>query len=402
MKHSAKYLILVGIAMLDILLESFYQLFALFRFDSFISSFPEFVKLILNDHLKTEIFSSIKHTIVHLSVHSLLICTCVALLIILFTPKAKTGIFKVVKHVSGAFPAFYGITSFEILILQTQCFVVRYLESRWVWNIFVSEHSMFNLLWPIFVFSIVAPLEMRFKIFLEKKFHYKAVVAIGLLHALSSLIFPYIQLFLSMKVFKSTIVKINDEIAPVISHFKNTTIVFLQSKSHHLNITAASFFNRNYFLIEGHHGTDLNDISASLLFESYKFRTFYKIISAISPFVLNMMFAGIVIFLNKRYLKHLHSADINHITIYLVIEEFLNLGFFKFISAPYRVIEKLLISRNDATIKTRLDLSISNSIILKFIEQAIHSHKRICSSPLSILFSCESNTLRRVENVLKK
>lgn len=158
--------------MLDILLETSYQLFDLYRADSIISSFLEFVTSIFNEHLTTAIFSSIKHKIMSLSSRCLLICTCVAVLIILGLSKAKTSILEILNRASSSITAFYELKDVKCLS-KLQLFAVLYLEARWLRNFFVTDNSMYLLCWNVFVYSIALPLEIKFKMFLENKMRAK-------------------------------------------------------------------------------------------------------------------------------------------------------------------------------------------------------------------------------------
>lgn len=395
----SNFIILSTISLLDILIESFYQLFVLYFFDHFVMVFPNFKTQILDKALEKNLLASVRGSIIHLLINFTLIATVILFMNLMFNSNFKKSTYNIVKRLLGLFPAFHQITSFEMLILQTQCLIIRYFESRWIWNLFISEDSPFNRLWIVVVFSIWAPLEMRFKIFMEEKFHSNSVIIVGLVHALASSLYPYFSLFWILNFSNS---KILEQIIRL-NNVKNVSILWIISDSHHLKITPASFLSKNYFIVEGGHGLYDSNLTAMMLFDSYNFNPFYKLISFIMPFVVNMMFACLAIHVNKKYLKHLHFEDIHHITSYLVIEEFLNLGFYKYLWALYRGIEKLFILKNDIAVNKYLNsLDNKNELLYDFVKQEIECHRNVCLSPISIFFSKHVNTLNRIEAVFQK
>ena len=361
--------------------------------------FPNFKTQILDKALEKNLLASVRGSIIHLLINFTLIATVILFMNLMFNSNFKKSTYNIVKRLLGLFPAFHQITSFEMLILQTQCLIIRYFESRWIWNLFISEDSPFNRLWIVVVFSIWAPLEMRFKIFMEEKFHSNSVIIVGLVHALASSLYPYFSLFWILNFSNS---KILEQIIRL-NNVKNVSILWIISDSHHLKITPASFLSKNYFIVEGGHGLYDSNLTAMMLFDSYNFNPFYKLISFIMPFVVNMMFACLAIHVNKKYLKHLHFEDIHHITSYLVIEEFLNLGFYKYLWALYRGIEKLFILKNDIAVNKYLNsLDNKNELLYDFVKQEIECHRNVCLSPISIFFSKHVNTLNRIEAVFQK
>lgn len=400
LNYYSHFLFFVAISLLDIVIESFYQLFILYFFNQFILLFPK-TEGLLNKELTENIIHTARGSLIHIFIGLTLISTVVGLFILILTPTFRKTVFGLVRPILDIFPAFYSISSFEMLILQIQCLVIRYFESRWIWNLFISENSPFNRLWIVFVFSILAPLEMRFKIFMEEKFHSNSVIIIGFVHALSCAVYPYFQLLCILNFSHPKIDSINFDLPKDLNFFKNVSLVSIHPHSHHLKITPIGFFNRNYFIVEGAHNLKIEDLSATMLYDSYKFNTFHIILSFIIPFIVNMLFAFLAIQISKRYLKHLHIEDIHHITTYLILEEFLNLGFYKYLYAPYRGLEKLFIIRHDLDVNKYLNsLDNKENHLRLFIEQEIKGHRNVCSSPMSIFFSSYMTTLDRVEKVL--
>lgn len=403
MKEVSIISIIMAIALIYSAVEFGYQIQTKVRFDTIISSFPEFNTLIFDNHLRKHMWESINHTIAHISTHLWLLCVVSCLASILSMSSAKKYILSKLKSALNAFTPFFGLTSFEILVLHVQCFTVRLIESKWIWDLFVPQGSPFNILWPIFVFSIWSPIEIRFKIFLEKKLHYKASIVLAILHASATAIYPLLRLAYSLVFQSSKILNFNADITKFIPALRNASMIIIPSKSHHLQVISTSFFGKDYFIVEGHHGSDLTELSNYLMFESYNFSLIMKMYNFIAPFMINMIFAGLAIFLSKRYLKRFHLSDIDHVTVYLVLEEFFNLGFFQYLQSPFKTFENKLILQNDNFIKEYLS-TIKNrkEVLSRFLNQEIHSHKNIFPSPLSLFINSTINPLRRIETILAK
>lgn len=404
MKSSLQIYILYLFSILDLCWEYGYQLVYYFNIDRVFSRYSTLSKAIIPEHVLHDVEHSIIHNIIHLSIHLLLVISCIFFFSLLISQRLRQVVFDWTSYVLGAFPAFKSVSNFEICLLTSLCSIIRYFENKWVWDMFVPKESKLTYLWPFFVVCLWAPIEIRFKIYLEKTIHYKAPYVLGLMHAVATVVFPLFYFTYSKIFFKVTPFELN--VVPDFLDMKNIQGFHKHSSADHLNIMSFSFFNKGFFLVEGketdlHH--HLSDISLSFLLESYKFMTSSRIYFLLYPFITNLIFAYAVVKVDKMYLKQLTSPEIHHICAHLILEEFLNIGFNKFFSAVFSVFAVILTTSRDTQIQEILnsDTKMKNSLI-KFISFLVHSHRNICPSSFYSFFHNETNTLDRIDFLLNK
>lgn len=389
-------ILITVIPFIDILIECIYQWRLYLSIDSRLKQYHSFSQKVLGHQTIFHIRESIIHTLAHISTNAILIGMCVLLVSLTLNYKIRTSLLNFLFPVLYLFPSFSGVSSFEIFLLEVQCGIIRVFESKWIWALFFKENTYTNALWVLFVFLVAVPMEIRLKIYIEKKLHYKAPIFIGTMHAASKLLFPIAYLLVSKRLaFKCSLID-------TISFFGNSrkiSVYHQKSNSHHLEIIPISYYNS--IMIKGDLSHYKGDILSTLVFESFRFNLVGTLTSILIPFVKNLIFAFFVIGFDKRYLKMFCSNDIHHICAHLITEEFLNVGFFKYLLSPLTILENLLVYSHDETVRKALSKDPrKNSIVAEYFDLQLNSHKNIHPSFFYSMFNNETNVISRLDTIL--
>lgn len=388
-------ILMSAIPFIDIFIEYIYQTGLYFSIVSRLEQYPNFSKNVLGHHTLKYIKESIHHTLIHISTNVLLTGMCVFLVSLTINHKIRTSLFNFLFPIFYLFPSFSGVSSFEIFLLEVQCAIIRIFESKWICSLFFEDNILLNISWPLFVFFILVPLEIRFKIYIEKRLHYKAPIFIGILHAISSILLPIVYLLVSRSIFKCSLI----ESISFPGDLKKISVYHLKSNSHHLEIIPISYYNS--IIIKGNISHHKEDILSSLIFESSKFDIAGIVSSLLMPFIKNLIFAFFVVYFDKKYLKMFCSNDIHHICAHLIVEEFLNIGFFKYLLSPLIILENLLVYSHDDKIRNFLLQNTEKSkIATEYFNLKLHSHKSIHPSFFYCMFNNETNTISRLNEIL--
>ncbi|KAM0680754.1 hypothetical protein GINT2_001027 [Glugoides intestinalis] len=376
----------------DILFEYTYQIFLLFSLRRNLTRYPKFLKRILNDHMLKHIKESIMHNIHHLSIHAFLILTSLVLVSITLNQKIRSRMFTLFSPIIYFFPKFLGVSEFEILLLELQYGIARCLESKFIWDLFVDETPFFNLLWPVFVFLILIPLEIRFKIFLEHKFHHMAGIIVSLLHATATVLFPIIYFAFVCMFYDCR--KLGIPVSSYLAGTTNTSLYYLNTHSTHVKIMPIPGIRHNCFLVIGNFSHHVN---SSLLFESCNFDGYNLILYIINLFIRNLLFAGIMILFDKKYLKMFCNNEVHHISAHLLTEELFDVGFSRYFLVLNTLFENMISYQYDEKLRS---MKLSDKVLSDYFESQLHNHKNILPSKLRSLFNPERNFLERIERLL--
>lgn len=393
----SKYLLVLAytIPFADLLSESVYQSGLFISTPSKMEEYPKLRSIFHGEETVSHIRSSIVHTIEHLAVHQIIVLVCLLCMAITINSRARLACMALLEKTSPYFPPFMGVSSSEIVLLQLQCSLIRVLESKWVWNDFVSGGSLLDKMWAPFVFAILAPVEIRFKIYLERKLHHLAPMALGVLHAASTVIFPivyfgYLKYFSELRSFDPT-----DSSTDSLSILSSIQFFNVPGQSSHISITPISMFSHHYLILNGDISRHYTEVCSQLLFESYIFNN--SLYNSLAPFAKNSIFACFVILLDRKFLKSICSREIHHICAHLIFEEFLNVGFCRYLLTPFNNFEKGLAIDHDLKIAS---LPNKVKIVHDALKWQLHEHKNIHPSPFFQLFNSDSNLLERFGNIL--
>lgn len=388
-----KNIILLGLVPLtDLIVESFCQLSLFFAITATFKQYNKFTSFFLENtkqNFLKKFEESILNTIIHLSYHVLLIVSCFLLVLVTLNQKLRSLIIRISTPFLYFFPKFLNVSSFELFLLEIQCVCVRLVESKPIWNLFVNEASILDYTWPFFVFFICAPIEVRIKIYLEEKFKQYTPIVIGVLHAFSSFVFPIVY-FLSVKLFYK-LEYIN------IDTFHSISFYHFDTNSSHLKTLPINTLFGSFFLVQGHFSHHSKGLSEFLQFEAYKFANFSPFYFALAPFFKNLIFAMLVIYFDKNYIKIFCNNDIHHVCAHLLTEEFLNVGFSKFLFSPFYFIENRLIESHDQKIRNNL----TNKNLSNYLSYQLHNHVNIHPSLFFMMFNNETNIIKRIDNLIK-
>lgn len=383
------------IPLIDRVVEYFYQTLLVLSLSAKLSEYKNFSKFILKEEHLRHIEKSICHTLYHLSLHIGVTAACMSLVAIALSSRMRSFVLRCISSSLYLFPKFLNVTSFEIFLLEIQCICVRTIESKWIWNLFVNESSILDYVWPIFVLLIWAPLEVRFKIFLEERFHQLAPVVLGIMHGMSCIALP-IAYFLGMKLAchceKS---EFNS-----LSTLKKLSLYHFETASKHMKILPISMLSHQFFLVQGHISSHSKGIYEFLQFEAFRFDGYASTYYLLQQFAKNLIFACLVIYFDRRFLKIFCNNDIHHICAHLLTEEFLNVGFSRYLFSPFIFIENYFISQHDMKIKENLGKEVP--LLSNYFSFQLHNHKNIHPSYFYSLFNDETNIIERIDDILRK
>lgn len=389
-------LILIGItAFADLIFEYFYLISLKFSLESKLEQYKYFSEYVFKHHHLDHIKKNIHHAIKHLSSHFVMIAVCVLLISVCLNENLRSRIIEKSHSLMYLFPEFLGVTRFEIFLLEIECGLIRMLESKWLWNLFIDESSVLDKLWPGVVFLALTPLEIRFKIYLEKKYHYKASIIMGLIHATAGILFPIFYFAFVSSFYQCN--KISSEILSEIGLDKNISLYYSKTPAKHSVIMPITYLYRHILLFCGHSTTP--ETNPQILFDSYKFSGFNLMFHILSPFIKNLIFAFFIIYFDKKYLKSFCNNDIHHICAHLLLEEFLDVGFAKFFYSPINLIESMLIKMHDNVIKRKC---ATPELLTKYFESQLHSHNCIHPSLLYSALYNQTNIISRIDSILEK
>lgn len=393
----SKYLLVLAytIPFADLLSESIYQSGLLLSIPSKINQYPKMRLVIHGEEDISHIRSSIAHTIEHLAIHQIIVLTCILCMVIAVNPRVRSSCMALLGKTSSYFPSFMGVSSSEIVLLQLQCSLVRTLESKWIWNDFVSDGTLLDRMWAPFVFAILAPAEVRFKIYMERKLHHFTPIALGVLHAVSTVLFPmvyfeYLKYFTDLRPFEPI-----DSSLDSLDILSSIRFFNIPSKSSHVVITPISMLNQHYLILNGDISHHHAEVCSQLIFESYRFSN--DTYNMLAPFAKNLIFACFVMLSDKKFLKSICSQEIHHICAHLILEEFLNVGFCRYLLTPFNSFERQLAIGHDLKIAS---LPNKVDIVHNALNWQLHEHQNIHPSPFFQLFNSDTNWLERLGNIL--
>lgn len=391
----SKYLLAIVyiIPFADLVAESVYQSELFVSIPSKIKQYPELRPVFHGEETISHIKSSIIHTIEHLAIHQIVVFVCFLYMIIAIDSGARSIFMTLLEKTFPYFPSFMGVSSPEIVLMQLQCSIIRILESKWVWNDFVACGTVLDRMWIPFVLIVLAPVEIRFKIYLERKLHHLAPIVLAVLHASSATLFPifyffYLQCFSGMR-------PLNTVDSSLDGIFSLAQFFHVPSKSSHVTVTPVNMLGHHYFVLNGDISHHYAEVCSQLLFESYQSSN--SLYSTLAPFAKNMAFACFVIFSDKKFLKSICSREIHHICAHLILEEFLNVGFCRYLLVPFNSFERGLVADHDRKIAR---LSNKTQIVRNAFNWQLHEHKNIHPSPFFEFLHSDTNMLERFEKIL--
>lgn len=377
----------------DILFECSHQLRLLICPTTALVSCANFC--IVCKNLMHELPKSIYRTLIHLSLHAWLCILTFTLILVAISPRLRASIIQWSFITPKVFPKFMSVSTFEIFLIEVLSASCRIIESKWIWNLFVKESSLFDYFWFPLCAIFIAPFEIRFKIYLEEKFRTLAPVVIGILHALATSIMPILY-FVGSQCFVGCKLKSID-----LTNFGLGIVNYyhLQTSSTHLKIIPVNMIFRNCFLVQGD-ARHTKGMSVHLVFEAYKFYNLSAFFYLILPLLENMIFAALVIYLDRKLVKTMCSNDIHHICAHLILEEYLCVGLSRYIYSPFTWIDKYLISQHDKKIK---DLGYMNTDMLRnYFHFQLHGHANVHPSMIYQFFNGETDIIGRIDTLLSK
>lgn len=267
------------------------------------------------------------------------------------------------------------------------------------------------MLWFPFVIIVVAPIEIRIKVFLEKKLHTFFTITLGMIHAVSVFLLPFAYIWFLSFYYDCKSLEIGPE-------YKNLNAYYMNGKVSNNGFILYSTPMSNYIVFDSsfsgdsaklHHSSGLKDthkyafdipdkntVDYVLNFNLHRIDNFrYHLIA---PFLKNAMLAVYVYIADRLFLKTFCSTYINHICDYLILEEFVSTILFKYLVSFFNIYEKLAISNSDSLIG---QLKNKEEIISSGLSQNINFHGLLHPSLPFQIFNNQTNLFSRLENILK-
>lgn len=413
MKNKSLLLIACAIPLVDILWEIFYQLGVGFRLDNLIKDYKNLIPLI-SPEIILNIKHEISHGLNHLVTEQILYTVCLFFLLLTLNVKMRSSLFNLLKHFQMLTPSFMGVSKPEMFLLQLQCILLRSIESKWLYDSFIKPGTILNRLWIPIVILLVSPIEVRFKIYMEKRFHSLSTVYAGLMYAVATVFFPicylcYLLVFYELEPLNTnseslntnfffTTARFNENGFFQFSNFVSSCIVFDSSEMN------AGGHGEHNSLVSGHQHSSTPSMALHrdasdyvIYFNLHKIanRRYYYFVA---PFVKNLIFSGYVFLADKLLLKSLCSTEINHICAHLIMEEFLSTVLFRYLLSPFNIYEKAQVYKYDSVIAK---LPSKKAIIQAGLRNNIGFHGLLHPSICFQIFNNQTNLFSRLDNILK-
>lgn len=131
MKNKNILILACAIPLIDITWELMYQIGVKLRFKSLLLQYGHLNAVIgHNSDIIHNLQHSLSHTLSHLLVDHIIYFTCFILIFLMISARLREKAISISSYVLKYFPSFFGVSSLEMLILQSQCIILRYFESR--------------------------------------------------------------------------------------------------------------------------------------------------------------------------------------------------------------------------------------------------------------------------------
>ncbi|KAI5149973.1 hypothetical protein ENBRE01_1223 [Enteropsectra breve] len=286
------------------------------------------------DKCSKELMIDIKHHLVFILSQSIVIS------VMALVPRYLTSICNTLGKLSATiFPSYRGIGSHEILLLHLQQYMIIKAEYKHIYdklydliiekNVgFMKNEIIKHIVWNLLILVIIAPLVVRFKILIEKKFHAKAPLVFAALSTIISLASPLALFYINLlrAITKQAHEQAHGEVKP----FKLYIINSLASAQSFYNIIKTPF-------------DPLLILSKQLFMNNKEFKSIYELaliecnnshyaLNALMVLGNNFIFAILFMIFDKYCVKSFCSKHIQHTTAHLVLEEFAHIGLFKYAS----------------------------------------------------------------------
>lgn len=350
--------------------------------------------------LEHNIGASVKHLLIGIFLTSF----ASFILFITVNLNLRSMLLRYSKTLVSYYKPFMGVSSFEMFILQLQCSILRYFESRWIYDIFITNNFL-RWFWLPTVVGIIAPVEIRFKVYMEKTFHNKSNLINNILHATMATSFPII-LFYYYSLF-GNLSKI--DVSSDLPNFKNCNFYYNNVSDSTCNVfLATSFFNNNFIIQKPENSHEILEVFLNIAFlDFYKIK--HKSGLFLHPFTKNLIFLFFFTIANKHFLKSLCSNDIGHVCASLILEEYINVGWFKFMTLLFNLSESKMIYNNDINISNYIK-NISNfenrqkfiTLLSEAFILKMENHEPCCSSNLYQLTNNTTGLIERLKNIINR
>lgn len=345
---------------------------------------------------------AIKHSHLASTIHllkSLAIVSALTLFLIVTLNKSlRSPLIKLVSILRLGFHSEKVISRFEISILYLMTFIIRALESKWLFNLFVKEDSLMDYMW-ILVLLLVVVVEVRFKVYLEKIFHSASTTIICAFHLLGTLILPFVIYYFHTYMNGSEL-----EFVDNISNglVEDDPLQLINPSCHHgLKIHYLQFFRSGMFLVEGKkdHFKDLEKIMFLIAMDSYKSNVFWEYF--LKLIIKNIVYIVTIYFADKYFLNSLCSDDIHHICAHLIMEEYINSGFIKIFNIPFSYFEQQTrIAECDTAIYEYLkDFPNSVKSLIFAFQNKMNNHEMFDNTFIYNLWNNSSSLSKRAERI---
>jgi len=412
MKNKSLLLVACTVPLVDIVWELLYQLGLGFRLDSLIKDYKNLIPLI-----SSEIILNIKHEVSHglnhLITEQILYAVCLLFLLLTLNVKIRSNLFNLLKHFQKFTPSFMGVSQPEMFLLQLQCIFLRSLESKWLYDSFIRPGTVLNRLWIPIVIILVSPIEVRFKIYMEKRFHSLSTVLVGVMHAAATVLFPicylyYLSVFYKLEPLNTNFDSLNTQLFSTTARFNgNGFLQYSDFVSNYIVFDSSAMnaggHGEHASLISGHQHSSMpldilheHAIEYVLCFNLHKSANHRYYL--VAPFVKNLIFAGYVFFADKLLLKSLCSTEINHVCAHLIMEEFLSTILFRYLLSPFNIYEKAQVYKYDSVIA---ELPNKKAVIKAGLGNSLGFHGILHPSICFQIFNNQTNLFSRLDNILR-
>lgn len=397
MKVSYTLLFIFILPFIDLIGEIIHQSRFLTSFESILVKF-ENANRILTD--RGIIKHNTEEAIKHLCVAVFLVFLSTFILMVTIRPNLRTFLISKFKSYRIHVESFMGVSSFEMTLLCTQTSFIRFFESRWIFDLFITNNIL-RYLWLPTVLFIIAPLEARFKIFMEVKFHEFSNLAIGLVHYICFLLFPSFIFYYYLLFFKLHKININSTNLMLL---KDLNLYFLQQSYNTPSLMIFPTLFSNNFIAKKIDQSNPDLLLSAILLDLYKVRC--KRILFLFPFLSNLLFSFIIFIVKGSFLNSLCTNDIHHVCAQLILEEYINISWFKYFLIPFNLGVRDMIVENDLKLVELLKSfgnperkhfihKLSEAILIK-----MENHEIGFPSSIHRLLYNSSNLIERLENII--
>ncbi|KAI5149972.1 hypothetical protein ENBRE01_1222 [Enteropsectra breve] len=402
-----------ALAYLDLAWEYYYQKYR-FNVDDEIALLPKNInQAFIGDALE----DYNKHWVSHLSHHMLLpLQNLIVVIVMTYFPKYLAFICnKCGKVCTVLFPAYRGINSHEILLLHLQQFMIISTECLNTFNkiyyITVLKYSKplhkyitVATLWRILVLVLVAPVMVRYKILIEKKFHTKAPLVFAALNTFIALAAPFVLFgihFLTGDVFPAIKLKPDFEWSQMIreaSPYEVYVFRGLKAPTLHYSILKTPF---DPFLIVSDRSIRLQTRFKSIReLALIEYKNTYYALDALMVLGNNFIFAILFMIFDRFCVESFCSKFIQHTTAHLILEEFAHIGLFKYSSFGYTFYNRAVTQKINQIIASEGNcLEICQSLVNIHLD--FYNRQDLAYSRLYEFINGKEGIFRRITAILE-